>query len=419
MGPLSRSTLSRRLRNLFLGGLVVVIPIVITVNALVWLFRMLDGLAQPLAEALLGRALPGIGFVITIGVVLLAGLLFSRGPLKRLLDSVEQLVEAIPVVGLVYGTTKKVISGIGGPGSENAFQRFVLARLPGRTTPGFLTGTFVLSRADGREHQVCTVYVPTNHLYVGDVVVLPIEDVIETDLSVEDGITLMLSAGASVPRVVRERTGGCAGRGRNVGRGPRRRTTGSARRLRPRSEPLAPRGEEAVRPPGGQADHEAEDGRQQRLRDAGGERALVDAPAEGDAGEGVDQADQRAEEPQHRRGRLDRREGVQPPVQDEARHGRTAPALGPAIRHEPVDDDEEQQGRVGSQHDQDHPRGDPHRRPCGKGVPAFGSWHVSSPPCRARRVGPRTPVEARRPADRWTPAGGTRVPKRLGSDLEP
>lgn len=205
MASLTRSSLSRRLRNLFLGGLIVVIPIVITVNALVWLFRLLDGVAQPLAEALVGRALPGIGFVITIVVVLLAGLLFSRGPLKRLLDSAEQLLEAVPVVGLVYGTTKKVISGIGGPGSENAFKRFVLARLPGRTTPGFLTGTFTLRLADGREHEVCTVYVPTNHLYVGDVVVLPIEDVIETDLSVEDGISLMLSAGSSVPRVVRER----------------------------------------------------------------------------------------------------------------------------------------------------------------------------------------------------------------------
>ena len=205
MTPLTRTSFSRRLRNLFLGGIVVVVPIVLTVNALVWLFRFLDGLAQPLAEAVLGRSLPGIGFATTIAVVILAGLLFSRGPLKRLLDSAEQLLDAVPVVGLVYGTTKKVISGIGGPGSENAFKRFVLARLPGRTTPGFLTGTFTLRLADGREHEVCTVYVPTNHLYVGDVVVLPIGDVIETDLSVEDGISLMLSAGASVPRVVAER----------------------------------------------------------------------------------------------------------------------------------------------------------------------------------------------------------------------
>lgn len=200
----STPSLSRRIRNLFLGGLVVVVPIVLTVNALGWLFRFVDGLAQPLAEAVIGRALPGIGFVTTLGIVLLAGFLFSFGPLKKLLGSAEEILDAVPVVGVVYGTTKKVLSGIGGPGSENAFQRFVFARLPGRTTPGFLTGSFTLRFKDGREYAVCTVYVPTNHLYVGDVVVLPAEDVIETDLSVEDGVSLMLSAGSSVPRVVRE-----------------------------------------------------------------------------------------------------------------------------------------------------------------------------------------------------------------------
>jgi uncharacterized membrane protein len=201
----SRLTFSRQLRKLFLGGLVVLVPIVLTANALVWLFRFVDGLAGPFWEAVLGRAVPGIGFATTLAVVLLAGLLFSFGPLKRLLDSVEQVRPAVPVVGLVYGTTKKVLSGIGGTGAENAFQRFVLARLPGRTTPGFLTGTFTLRRRDGSEQELCTVYVPTNHLYVGDVVVLPPSDVIQTDLSVEDGVSLMLSAGASAPPRVRER----------------------------------------------------------------------------------------------------------------------------------------------------------------------------------------------------------------------
>ena len=110
-----------------------VVPIVLTVNALVWLFRFVDGLAGPVAEALLGRAVPGIGFVTTVGVVFLAGLLFSFGPLKRLLDGAEQILD------------------------------------------------------------------------VGDIVVLPAPDVIDTDLSVEDGVSLMLSAGASVPRVVNER----------------------------------------------------------------------------------------------------------------------------------------------------------------------------------------------------------------------
>ena len=201
----TRSRVSRTIRRLFLGGLVVTVPIVLTVKALVWLFRFVDGLAQPLGVLVVVREVPGIGVAMTVGTVLLAGLLTSFGPLKKLLDAFERVVDTMPVVGLVYGTSKKVLSGIGGPGSEHAFKRFVLARLPGRTTPGFLTGGFTLRSKDGREREVCTVYVPTNHLYVGDVVVLPVEDVIETDLSVEDGISLMLSAGASVPRVVRER----------------------------------------------------------------------------------------------------------------------------------------------------------------------------------------------------------------------
>jgi len=51
----------------------------------------------------------------------------------------------------------------------------------------------------------CTVYIPTNHLYVGDVVVLPASHVIETELSIEDGISLILSVGASVPATLTEK----------------------------------------------------------------------------------------------------------------------------------------------------------------------------------------------------------------------
>ncbi len=201
----ARSRISSALRRLFLGGLVVTVPIVLTVKSLVWLFLFVDGLAQPLGVLIVGREVPGIGFAMTVGTVLLAGLLTSFVPLKRLFDASERLVESVPVVGLVYGTTKKVLSGFGGPGSARAFKRFVLARLPGRTAPGFLTGDFHLRSKDGSERAVCTVYVPTNHLYLGDVVVLPAEDVIETDLNVEEGISLMLSAGASVPSIVSER----------------------------------------------------------------------------------------------------------------------------------------------------------------------------------------------------------------------
>ena len=198
-------SVATRLRNAFIGGLVVLVPIVITVKALWWLFSYLDGLAHPLSNLILGRDIQGLGFLITIGTILLAGLLFSAGPLRRLLDGADAVLELVPVVGSVYGTTKKVLSGLGGSQSKDAFQRFVFARLPGRTTPGFVTGSFKLTLKDGVTHDVLTVYVPTNHLYVGDLVILPAEDVVETDLSVEDGVSLLLSAGASVPLTIKER----------------------------------------------------------------------------------------------------------------------------------------------------------------------------------------------------------------------
>lgn len=200
-----RHGIARLLRSKFVAGLVVLVPIVITVQALRWLFVFVDGLAQPLAEAVVGRPIPGIGFLTTLAIVFLTGLIFSAGPFKALLEGVEGLVEDVPLVGTVYGTTKKVLAGFGNAQARSGFQRFVLARLPGRTTPGFLTGSFRLKRRDGSNQHLCTVYVPTNHLYVGDVVVLPVEDVLETDLSVEDGVSLILSAGASVPAEVGEK----------------------------------------------------------------------------------------------------------------------------------------------------------------------------------------------------------------------
>jgi uncharacterized membrane protein len=131
-------------------------------------------------------------------------MLFSWGPLRRLLDGLEEVIEYVPLVGVVYGTLRKVFEGFADLRSREAFKRFVFARLRGRTTPGFLTGSFELERADGTTETLCTVYVPTNHLYVGDVVILPAEDVLETDLSIEEGISVILSAGASVPERVSE-----------------------------------------------------------------------------------------------------------------------------------------------------------------------------------------------------------------------
>ena len=93
-----RPGLFRVLRNKFVAGLIILVPLVITGQALWWLFAFLDNFARPWVAQLINHDLPGVGFIATVLVVLAAGLLFSAGPLKRLLDSFEEVIEYMPMV---------------------------------------------------------------------------------------------------------------------------------------------------------------------------------------------------------------------------------------------------------------------------------------------------------------------------------
>jgi len=194
----------RVLRNKFIAGLIILIPILITAKSLWWLFSYVDGLARPLMKTIVGHEIHGAGFALTVAVVFVTGLLFSSGPLRRLLDGLVEVLESVPVVGTVYGTIRKVLAGFGSPQSQQALQRFVLVRRGGTLSPGFLTGSVELVRRDGPTEKLHVVYVPTNHLYLGNIAFLPASDVIVTDMPAEDGISLVLSGGASVPRQVRQ-----------------------------------------------------------------------------------------------------------------------------------------------------------------------------------------------------------------------
>ncbi len=195
----------RVFRNKFIAGLIILIPIVLTVKVLWWLFAYVDELARPLTKTAAGEEVPGVGVALTLGVVLLTGLLFSAGPLRRLLDGLVDVLESVPMVGAMYATIRKVLSGLGSPQTREAFQRFVLVRREGELSPGLVMGPVAFERKNGSAETMVVVYIPTNHLYLGSIVVVPETDVIHTNVPVEDGISLILSAGASFPPVVRER----------------------------------------------------------------------------------------------------------------------------------------------------------------------------------------------------------------------
>jgi uncharacterized membrane protein len=191
-----------RLRNLFIAGLIVLVPVVLTASILQFLFGLLDGISQPLVKGYLGREVSGVGAMLTAVIILLLGYFSTLFVGQRIVEAFEYWVARIPIVRSVYSTTRQVVRGFSSNEGMN-FQRTVLvAREDDILMFGFVTGDFSLTKA-GEEQRMCTVYVPTNHLYLGDVFVVPAELIIEVDMTLEEGISAVLSCGGSLPDDVR------------------------------------------------------------------------------------------------------------------------------------------------------------------------------------------------------------------------
>jgi uncharacterized membrane protein len=194
------------LRRSFLAGLVVTVPLFITVVTLVWLFRFIDGVATPLSTNLIGREVPGLGVLITTAVILLAGALATNVIGRRILRRGEKWLLNVPLFKTVYAPVKQLVAAFS-PDSETGFKKVVIVddSRRGRVL-GFLTREFTLDRGKGPEALVA-VYVPTNHLYLGDVVVYPRSQASFPDLSVEDGVRIFLTGGMALPPRISTRTG--------------------------------------------------------------------------------------------------------------------------------------------------------------------------------------------------------------------
>ena len=194
------------LRRSFLAGLVVTVPLFITVVMLVWLFRFIDGVATPLSTSLLGRVVPGLGVLITASVILLSGALATNVLGRRILRRGEMWLLNVPLFKTVYAPVKQLVTAFS-PDSETGFKKVVIVDDSRRgLVLGFLTREFTLDRGKGPEALVA-VYVPTNHLYLGDVVVYPRSQASFPDLSVEDGVRIFLTGGMALPPRISTRTG--------------------------------------------------------------------------------------------------------------------------------------------------------------------------------------------------------------------
>ena len=190
------------LRRSFVTGFFVMVPLFISVAAIVWMFRLVDGLTTPLYDRMLGRRIPGLGLASTAAVIVLVGA-FARNVIgRRVLQQMEGWLLRVPVFRTVYAPVKQLVVAFS-PDNDAGFKRVVLVEDPARGfVLGFLTREFTVDRGSGPEPLIA-VYVPTNHLYLGDVVIFERARATFPDVSVEDGIRIFLTGGMALPPKMR------------------------------------------------------------------------------------------------------------------------------------------------------------------------------------------------------------------------
>ena len=192
------------MRSTFVRGSVVIIPLVLTY----WFFHAflnaIDGILSPVYEQLLGRPIPGLGFITMVVLVLIVGLL-SRNLVARVLFSwFEKLVESVPLVRGVYSAIKDLIGAFTLGGKGKTFRQVVLFEYPraGLYTIAFVTNEMTFTSSDNKTMDFLNVYIPNPPNPTSGVLILvPKKEALILDLTIEQGLKLVLSGGIVTPEM--------------------------------------------------------------------------------------------------------------------------------------------------------------------------------------------------------------------------
>ena len=196
----------KHFRRYMVAGILVWLPIGVTV----FLLRILIGLMdrtllflpeQFRPESLFGFGIPGLGFVLTIFVVLLTGLFAANIVGRSMVTFWESVLDRIPVVRAVYSAAKNFAEVVFSD-SSNSFKQVLLIEYPrkGLFSLAFQTSS-ELGEVQGRtgEEVVCTFVPTTPNPTSGFIIIVPKKDVVELDMEVDEALKMIISLGVVVP----------------------------------------------------------------------------------------------------------------------------------------------------------------------------------------------------------------------------
>jgi uncharacterized membrane protein len=193
-------------RRYFVAGLLVWIPLVITLWVLKLLVDLMDQSlllvpAQFRSEALFGFHVPGMGMILTLAIVLATGALAANFFGRKLLALGDRLLQRVPVVRSIYGGVKQISDTLFSPEGK-AFRRAVLVRYPhaGAWTVALVTGTPEHEVADILGRDQISVFVPTTpNITAGFFLIVPRSETVELDMGVDAALKYIISMGVAEP----------------------------------------------------------------------------------------------------------------------------------------------------------------------------------------------------------------------------
>ena len=194
------------MKKYFVTGLLIWIPLVITLMVLAWVVNTLDQilLIAPAAvrpDALLGFHLPGVGVLVTLLLILLTGLAAANFVGQRLVGFWEGLLSRIPVVKSIYYSVKQISDTLFS-GSGEAFRKVLLVRYPHPEAwaVAFLTGTPADEVSAMTGEELVSVFIPTAPSPVnGFFFFVKKNETIDLDMSVDDALKYIVSMGVVAP----------------------------------------------------------------------------------------------------------------------------------------------------------------------------------------------------------------------------
>lgn len=194
----------RRVWNTFLTGLAAVLPVSITIYLIYWLSTTSEAVLGTLLQAVLpaGVYRPGLGLVVGFIVVLTVGFMVNAYAVRWFIRQGEALLARVPVVKTIYGAVKDFTRFLPKGGQRRDLQRVVLWRVGNGHLVGFVTSESVPPRLTGssatlQHTELVAVYFPLSYQIGGHTVFLPRSELIETHLTAEEALRLVLTGGVT------------------------------------------------------------------------------------------------------------------------------------------------------------------------------------------------------------------------------